>query len=468
MVNLWSNSYGIGVQSNTQYYRSANRFSWFRGGAHNNTENNPGVGGTVAMTLDSSSNLAVTGNVSATAFSGDGSGLTGVTAGSLANSVTFNNGGGGAASGGSFNGAAGLTVSWNTIGAVTTNNTNQTIAGVKTFSSVPVISATTGTLTFANSGVTKRGILGTVGDNDQWFFGGGATATNAGFLEIATGDDGTEPIHVRQYSGGTPLTGTITRTLTLLDASGNSSFPGTITGNGSGLTTLNASNLTTGTVAGARLGGNQTIAGIKTHTGLVRGRVSSVVTALSSLTADTPSFDCAEVPVPNSGIQYAPMIHGRSILSGAGFRQHVSMGHKRVPSAWGDFYIAAGGNDSFPTREWLFNGFNGNFTASGEVTAFSDARLKENIEVIADPLTKILSIRGVTFTRNDLEDKETRHMGVIAQEVEQYFPEVVHTTSDGTKTVNYGAMAGAFIEAFKEQQSQIDELREMIKKLMDK
>jgi hypothetical protein len=105
---------------------------------------------------------------------------------------------------------------------------NQTIGGVKTFSSAPVISATTGSLSFSNSSTTKRGIIGTVGDNDQWFVGGGATASNAGFVEIATGDDGTEPIYVRQYQSGTPLTGTVTRTLTLLDASGNSSFPGVV------------------------------------------------------------------------------------------------------------------------------------------------------------------------------------------------------------------------------------------------
>jgi hypothetical protein len=120
------------------------------------------------------------------------------------------------------------------------------------------------------------------------------------------------------------------------------------------------------------------------------------------------------------------------------------------------------------TTRFTFARSTGNFTATGEITAFSDITLKDNIEVIADPLSKILSIRGVTFTRNDLEDKETRHMGVIAQEVEQYFPEVVTTTSEGIKTVNYGAMAGAFIEAFKTQQNQIDELRAIVQKLLDK
>jgi hypothetical protein len=88
-------------------------------------------------------------------------------------------------------------------------------------------------LLFGNSGTTKRGIQGTVGDNDFWFIGGGATASNAGFLEIATGDDGqgasAEPIYVRQYGPGDVLTGTLVRTAALLDASGNTSFPGTVT-----------------------------------------------------------------------------------------------------------------------------------------------------------------------------------------------------------------------------------------------
>jgi hypothetical protein len=110
----------------------------------------------------------------------------------------------------------------------------------------------------------------------------------------------------------------------------------------------------------------------------------------------------------------------------------------------------------------------GAFTATNEVTAYSDARIKDNIAVIADPLTKVLSIRGVNYTRTDLEDKDRVYMGVVAQEVEQYIPEVVTTLEDGTKTVNYGAMAGLFIEAIKAQQAQIDELRAMVQKLADK
>lgn len=62
MISLWGTQYGIGVQSSTTYFRSDSRFSWHRGGTHNDNENNPG-GGTVAMTLDGSSNLAVAGSI---------------------------------------------------------------------------------------------------------------------------------------------------------------------------------------------------------------------------------------------------------------------------------------------------------------------------------------------------------------------------------------------------------------------
>lgn len=83
----------------------------------------------------------------------------------------------------------------------------------------------TGDLLFSNSGTTFRQIRGTCGDNDFWRIGGGATGSNAGYMEIATADDGTEPIYVRQYSG---TFSAITRTATLLDGNGNTSFPGTV------------------------------------------------------------------------------------------------------------------------------------------------------------------------------------------------------------------------------------------------
>lgn len=70
------------------------------------------------------------------------------------------------------------------------------------------------------------------GSNDYGRIAVGATATNAGWIELASADDGNEPVYVRQYTGTFT---TIKRTLTLLDASGHSSFPGnvSISGNAS-------------------------------------------------------------------------------------------------------------------------------------------------------------------------------------------------------------------------------------------
>ena len=100
----------------------------------------------------------------------------------------------------------------------------------------------------------------------------------------------------------------------------------------------------------------------------------------------------------------------------------------------------------------------GAIVAAGNVTAYSDIKFKENIKVIPDAVEKVKAMRGVTYTRNDLEDREVRHTGVIAQEVEQVLPEAVREGING-KTVAYGNMVGLLIEAIKEQQKQIDELK---------
>lgn len=83
----------------------------------------------------------------------------------------------------------------------------------------------TGGIIFSDSGIAVRGIAGQCGTNDWWRFVGGATAQNAGYCEIATGDDGNEPIYVRQYTG---QFATVKRTLTLLDGNGNTDLPGSL------------------------------------------------------------------------------------------------------------------------------------------------------------------------------------------------------------------------------------------------
>jgi hypothetical protein len=90
------------------------------------------------------------------------------------------------------------------------------------------LQSSTSNIIFSDSGNTNiRGIIGVSGNSDFWFFGGGATASNAGFAQISTGDDGNEPIYVRQYTGD-PRSGTLQRTLTLLNESGNTIIPAAI------------------------------------------------------------------------------------------------------------------------------------------------------------------------------------------------------------------------------------------------
>ena len=101
--------------------------------------------------------------------------------------------------------------------------------------------------------------------------------------------------------------------------------------------------------------------------------------------------------------------------------------------------------------------YTGSFTATGDITAYSDERLKRNIETISNPIDLVNCLRGVNF------EKDGRHStGVIAQEVEEFLPEVVHTNAEGMKSVAYGNIAGLLIEAIKEQQQTIENLQKQI------
>lgn len=86
----------------------------------------------------------------------------------------------------------------------------------------------------------------------------------------------------------------------------------------------------------------------------------------------------------------------------------------------------------------------------------SDANLKKNIETASDSLSKVLQLRGVTFNWKSTDKAD---VGVVAQEVEKVYPEVVNTGSDGIKAVEYGHLVGPLIEAIKAQQKQIEDLK---------
>jgi len=102
-----------------------------------------------------------------------------------------------------------------------------------------------------------------------------------------------------------------------------------------------------------------------------------------------------------------------------------------------------------------------NLIVGGTLTENSSIRYKENVETIKYGLDKVLQMRGVTY---DKKDNGVKEMGVIAEEVYDVLPEVVIKNEEGEiDSVSYGRIVGVLIEAIKEQQKQIEELKSLIK-----
>lgn len=103
------------------------------------------------------------------------------------------------------------------------------------------------------------------------------------------------------------------------------------------------------------------------------------------------------------------------------------------------------------------NNLAGNFTATGNVTAFSDERLKENVQTIEGALDKVAQMRGVTYNyKSELNDGQ-RGTGVIAQEIQQVMPEVVEEGE--YLSVAYGNLVGVLIEAVKELKAELEQCK---------
>jgi len=97
----------------------------------------------------------------------------------------------------------------------------------------------------------------------------------------------------------------------------------------------------------------------------------------------------------------------------------------------------------------------GTFTAAGDVVAFSDERLKSNIETLDG--SKVYDMRGVSFTKDDKEGS-----GVIAQELEKVAPELVSNNNE-YKAVAYGNITGYLIEAIKDLKAEVEDLKKQLK-----
>ena len=109
-------------------------------------------------------------------------------------------------------------------------------------------------------------------------------------------------------------------------------------------------------------------------------------------------------------------------------------------------------------------GIAGALNVGGDIVAYasSDERLKDNIELISNPIEKVQSLKGVTWDWNsnaDILQQTLPNVGVIAQDVEKVLPQLVIDRDNGFKGVDYAKLTGLLIEAIKDQQKQIDELK---------
>lgn len=145
-------------------------------------------------------------------------------------------------------------------------------------------------LTFdANTTDVMRGLRGTVGVNDAWFIGGDSSGSSNGKFIIATGDDGSEPIVARQYTGAISDANSSFRELTLLDASGNTVLPGDLTITGNDIKSSTGSTALTLADTNVTVGGDLTINGndIKSNGGTTALTLSgSAATVAGTLTSE--------------------------------------------------------------------------------------------------------------------------------------------------------------------------------------
>ncbi|HSN62528.1 MAG TPA: tail fiber domain-containing protein, partial [Ferruginibacter sp.] len=105
-----------------------------------------------------------------------------------------------------------------------------------------------------------------------------------------------------------------------------------------------------------------------------------------------------------------------------------------------------------------------NICAFGSIGSCSDIRYKTNFSSIKNPLQKIMHLNAIYYNwKQDefpqMNFKNEKQLGLSAQEVEKYFPEIVQTNDDGYKAIDYSRLTPVLIEGIKEQQQQIEKLQ---------
>ena len=196
-------------------------------------------------------------------------------------------------------------------------------------------------------------------------------------------------------------------------------------------------------------------------------------TSITNYTSGSHSQIVGLVGGTQSGSLLEAYAGGNFVL---GIRDNSTDGHDNFAVVSGDggyysgnqytklaFKVSGSGATFIGGKATVANGLEvtGSINASGDITAYfsSDERLKDNLTPIVGALDKINQIGGYEFDWNNNSEHSGHDVGVIAQEIEKVLPEVVATRNNGFKAVRYEKIVALLIQAVKEQQLQIDELK---------
>jgi hypothetical protein len=141
-------------------------------------------------------------------------------------------------------------------------------------------------------------------------------------------------------------------------------------------------------------------------------------------------------------------------ISGYGIQGNRDYLYMTNAKSSGDIVFGIGGKHNDNVKMRIDSA--GTVTISGDLTVSSDERLKSNIKPLENALDKLKDIRGVSYNKKPSNKAE---IGVIAQEVEKHYPELINHDDKGMKSVNYNGLIGVLIESVKQLSSEMNILR---------